>query len=206
MKITTTFLFFTILLISCKTTDYQNNKDQKKDKKTLTNSENVSTEEHYENGKLKKTGYYNSEGQQEGEWKEYYKNGSIKEIYFFKNGNLTQEWKEYYENENIKKLRNITSGEWKEYYENGNIKNDGNFPLTGLPTGKWNYYHINGELYQTQLLSNGKRIEILTCLDGKGNKLDKGTLKNGNGTIRKYDIDGNLIKITQFKDGLAVEN
>ncbi len=44
-------------------------------------------------------------------------------------------------------------------------------------------------------------MEILSCFDGKGNSLDKGTLKNGNGTINEYDIDGTLIKQVNYVDG-----
>jgi antitoxin component YwqK of YwqJK toxin-antitoxin module len=44
-------------------------------------------------------------------------------------------------------------------------------------------------------------MEILSCFDGNGNLLDKGTLKNGNGTINKFDIDGTLIKEVNYVDG-----
>jgi len=162
--------------------------------------------EFYENGKLKKIGKYATNGTQFGEWIEYYENETIKKIYFFQNnGQITGNWNEYYNNGKLKKFRDTITGEWREYYENGNIKNSGIFPLNGLPTGEWIYYHNNGKLYQTQILSDGLRMEIVNCFDGNGKILDKGTLKNGNGTIKRYNIDGKLIETLKFSNGRIEE-
>ncbi len=44
-------------------------------------------------------------------------------------------------------------------------------------------------------------LTIINCFDGNGKQLDKGTLKDGNGTLNSYDIDGNLLEVQNFKDG-----
>jgi hypothetical protein len=44
-------------------------------------------------------------------------------------------------------------------------------------------------------------MNILSCFDSKGNVLDKGTLINGNGTIKMYDIEGELTGEYMIKDG-----
>ena len=49
--------------------------------------------------------------------------------------------------------------------------------------------------------ADGKLISIISCFDGNGKQLDKGTLKDGNGTLNLYDIDGNLLEVQNFKDG-----
>jgi hypothetical protein len=48
-------------------------------------------------------------------------------------------------------------------------------------------------------------MNILNCFDGNGKKLDKGTLKDGNGTLNVYDINGNLLEVQNFKDGKYIK-
>lgn len=43
-------------------------------------------------------------------------------------------------------------------------------------------------------------MEIVSCFNRKGKSVDKGTLVNGNGTVKYYDDTG------KFKKKLAYEN
>lgn len=43
---------------------------------------------------------------------------------------------------------------------------------------------------------------IISCYDGNGNPLDKGTLVHGNGTVNYYDEKGTLTETKTFVDGL----
>ena len=45
-------------------------------------------------------------------------------------------------------------------------------------------------------------MEIVSCFDGKGNKLAKGTMLNGTGTLNNYDIEGKLLDVYYFQDGI----
>jgi len=45
-------------------------------------------------------------------------------------------------------------------------------------------------------------MNIIHCFDIKGNKLDKGTLKDGTGIIKDYDKNGKFLSETKFIDGL----
>jgi antitoxin component YwqK of YwqJK toxin-antitoxin module len=49
-------------------------------------------------------------------------------------------------------------------------------------------------------------MDIISCFDGTGNALDKGTLQNGNGTIKKYTTEGELIEEAIVKDGVVVSS
>jgi hypothetical protein len=46
-------------------------------------------------------------------------------------------------------------------------------------------------------------MEVTSCFDGDANKLYKGSLENGNGSLILYDIDGNLSETQIIKDGLT---
>jgi len=45
-----------------------------------------------------------------------------------------------------------------------------------------------------RLREKGLLINVITCQENKGNKLNKGTLINGKGTINKYSSTGALIR------------
>ncbi len=66
-------------------------------------------------------------------------------------------------------------------------------------------FYKNGNLWQGVIKQNEKIIEVLYNYDKKGILQDKGTLKNGNGTIKYYDEDGRFIREIEFKNGLFVK-
>lgn len=67
-------------------------------------AQNTEYKEYFDNGTLKISGYKNSNGQKEEQWKEYYKSGKLQFIRFFKDGKLEGERQQYYEDG---KLRSI---------------------------------------------------------------------------------------------------
>ncbi len=44
-------------------------------------------------------------------------------------------------------------------------------------------------------------MDIISYYDNKGDKLDKGTLVNGNGTVKRYDENGILTKTYTYING-----
>ena len=72
--------------------------------------------------------------------------------------------------------------------------------------GKWDWFHTNGKINTERLYTNAKLIPIISCFDGNGKQLDKGNLNDGNGKLNLFDIDGNLIKVQNFKDGEYLKN
>ncbi|MFD1552960.1 hypothetical protein [Putridiphycobacter roseus] len=72
--------------------------------------------------------------------------------------------------------------------------------------GEWEYYHENGQLYQTHFWKNGKLMAVNSCFDNKGNLLNKGTIINGNGTVNNYTANGELMSTTRYADGLEIDD
>ena len=110
----------------------------------------------------------------------------------------------YYENGQLSSIGKYSQGKetgpWKYFHENGQFRYVGKYSL-GVSTGEWKYYHTNGQIYQVRLYEKGKLMNILSCFDGNGTSLNKGTLVNGNGSINEYDIEGLLIKQVNYING-----
>ncbi|MBX2960169.1 MAG: hypothetical protein KF732_09455 [Flavobacteriales bacterium] len=87
------------------------------------------------------------------------------------------------------------------FYENGNVDMELNYKA-GKIDGEYSAYYRNKNLkfrveYRNDLLWN-----VLGYYDEKGNELDYGYLKDGNGYIKKYDSDGLIKEEGQVKNGL----
>ena len=41
-------------------------------------------------------------------------------------------------------------------------------------------------------------MDVITCLDDEGNKLNKGTLVNGNDTVNTYSSSGELLSTNTY--------
>ncbi|WP_290697692.1 toxin-antitoxin system YwqK family antitoxin [Lacinutrix sp.] len=159
---------------------------------------------YYENGVLKFRANYENNFLI-GNGKYFHKNGQLSEIGPYEHGKPTGIWKFYFENGNLKKSGEVINeknynGLWKYYHENGQLKDSGVY-INANPDGEWKSYHKNGQTYQIKYWTTGKLINVTSCFDGKGNDLDIGTLKNGNGILKKYDISGNLIKEISYVNG-----
>ena len=161
------------------------------------------SKEYYENGMIEKTGKI-SNGQKNGKWKYYFKNGNFQGGGKYINGKRTGLWKWFHNNGELEQigefLNNEQNGEWKFYHDNGNQAGVGTL-IHGKRIGKWTWYHTNGELYTEREWNDGKLTRIISCNDGQGKELDKGTFNNGNGTMKLYDIDGNLLETIRYENG-----
>jgi antitoxin component YwqK of YwqJK toxin-antitoxin module len=66
-------------------------------------------------------------------------------------------------------------------------------------------YHVNGKLWQEKKRKGPNLCwEILSNFDKNGNPVEKGSLKNGNGTEYSYSEEGVLKIIFEYKNGLLV--
>lgn len=172
---------------------------------------------HYnKKGKLYATGKYNNLGETTGEWKIYQENGRIGSIGNLENGKREGEWKEYHESGQLSAIGNYErwkTGEWKYYHENGQLSSIGNFKVQvnskgiveAWKIGEWKSYHENGQLWTIWAYQDDKLMEIISLFDKNGNKLDQGTLVNGNGTVNRYDEEGNHIKTVDYLNGQVQE-
>ena len=187
----------------------------------------------YNNGQIYFTANFENYIKQ-GEFKLYFSNGQFREIGNFKNDFRTGKWKFFrkdgtlwmegsfingkrngiwirFSDETGKKRATIyfkdneRHGETIFFYSDGTTHSSkGNYEK-GNRVDKWISYHNNGKIYQQKAYSNDKLIEILFTYDGQGRELDIGSLKNGNGTVKEYSIDGEFIKETEYINGVKKE-
>lgn len=162
---------------------------------------------YHSNGKLWYTGKENSDGEEIGVWKEYYKNGVLMELitynnkgderhglykYYYNNGKLEEEGK-YKKGEKV--------GEWKEYYEDGVVRNVGEYKK-GEKIGEWKEYYESGKIEQIrEYKKNGKSLKYY-----KNGLLEyKSEFINGENVEAFYTIKGELLpshmRILYLSDG-----
>ncbi|WP_369021498.1 hypothetical protein [Winogradskyella psychrotolerans] len=78
--------------------------------------------------------------------------------------------------------------------------------MDGNKVGIWKWYFNNGQIQTERKWNDRKLIDIINCYDGNGNLLDKGTLVNGNGTMKLYDIEGQLLETVKYQHGKFVKD
>lgn len=86
-----------------------------------------------------KVNYVDSNGLKQGLWKEYFKNGKIKSIAYYKNNQL--------------------HGVYKSFHENGKLEGLSNF-VNGKGEGEQITYHENEKMSLYIKISNGKRVSF----------------------------------------------
>jgi antitoxin component YwqK of YwqJK toxin-antitoxin module len=114
--------------------------------------------------------------EQDGNFKDYYYNGQIKEDGYYADGKKNGTWTYWYENGNM---------EWKEIYDYGKLKRstgwhangikseEGNFQ-DNLPFGKWVWWHDNAQKYvQGNFKINKVRDGVWPSWYQNGNKKEK---------------------------------
>lgn len=114
----------------------------------------------YKNGQIESMIEY-SHGKINGAFKRWYQNGNLEEFVYYKNDKLHGSFTIFYENSNIyenKYFKNgFIEGEYRAFYPNGKLVISGNYK-NSVMDGKWNYYTINGDIYRTDILSNGNTL------------------------------------------------
>lgn len=172
---------------------------------------------YYDNGNLKEQSNYNN-GQLSGNYQFYFQNGGIKEKgnringktegmveYYFPNGKLLGRVKfannnilspEVFYDETGKTILSNGSGTFISLNNLGTVEFKCNY-LNNCRDGKAEWYYENGQLSQAAIYKYsdadkpfGLRWEVLEVNDKNGNPMDKGTLKDGNGTWISYDDQG----------------
>ncbi|WP_235869082.1 toxin-antitoxin system YwqK family antitoxin [Polaribacter aquimarinus] len=118
-------------------------------------------------------------------YKEFYKNGQIKEEGWLLNENKT----EY----------------WKFYYQNGNIKKEGHFK-NNLEIKYWYFYRRNSGIEKEGHFKEGRKSNWWLFYDNKGVVNHKCQLKNNkkNGYCLIYN-NSKLIKASKFKHGKKIK-
>lgn len=132
-----------------------------------TNKPTGSAEFYYPNGKLKRTGTHNKEGQPADTWKYYFENGSLSEERPYQNG----------------KIHGIDI----DYFENGKIKDKAAY-ADGKIVGVKELYHPNGQLLGKENYKDGKFVSFGDMFDENGTI----TMQSGSGSTIEYYENGKV--------------
>jgi hypothetical protein len=73
-------------------------------------------------------------------------------------------------------------------------------------TGLVQIFHDNGIIWTERLCKDGKLWEVIFNNNTKGKPVDKGTLKNGNGTIKIYNENDELVEINEYRNGRLINS
>ena len=106
----------------------------------------------YKNGQVKSIENFKN-GKLNGEFKEFFENGSLFQIGTFKNGDM-KNIKVFYENGKLKFEQNLKDrkGKYRGYYPNGKLEVEGEV-FQGDEIGLWKYYNEEGNLLKTEYKS-----------------------------------------------------
>jgi len=164
--------------------------------------------EYYKNGSIKRTAHYNKYENREGTCIEFYANGQLKEVSTYKNGVL-KSINEFYL-KNGQQSVSLGYGGVQYFYNNGEREFTSQL-VGGSRSGETTWYYTNGKIKEKVIYRpseesyNGLRWEIVASYDKKGNKREKGTLKDGNGTWINYDENDEVDYISTYKNGILVK-
>jgi antitoxin component YwqK of YwqJK toxin-antitoxin module len=142
-------------------------------------------------------------GKEEGEWRNFWDNGVIKNKSTFKNGKLNGDWFSYTPQKTLivegKYQNDLKTGEWRDYYNNGRLKEINTYKVVKVKD-KQNDVLILG-MKKLISIPNGK-YEAFSHLDYRLKA--KGQYKNGmkEGTWYDYYPGGEIpTYLTQYKKG-----
>ncbi len=159
---------------------------------------------YFHNGNVEQNGSFTKKGKFTGTWKWYYSNGKLQREESFRNGLEDGILSEYDD-----MGKEITRGEYIEGFKEGawfhnmnDHREEGEY-INGMRDGEWKYY------YETnQLKFKGKYVEDLedskhTWYYDNGKVMEEGNYLMGKkeGNWKKYNYDGTLFLITEYKNG-----
>jgi antitoxin component YwqK of YwqJK toxin-antitoxin module len=133
-------------------------------------------------GEIIGEGIMNEEGAKNGEWKEYFPNGSLRAEGKYNDGKRV--------------------GEWVFYHENGNIEQTGYYNDFGEYDGTWRWYYASGELLREEEWFNGLLDGYLVEYAEDGTVITEGDYIEGREEgLWKYQSD-NYSEEGYYRDGL----
>jgi len=135
-----------------------------------------------DNNRVSKTGKFDNNGKEEGNWNFYYRTGELNEVHSFKAGQLNGTWKSYYRNSQPETELPYTSGQIS-----GDVKS----------------YHPTGKLRRQITIKDGNRNGPFTAFNQAGGKVEEGTYKNNelDGEYKTYYPNGNLRESSTYLNG-----
>lgn len=142
-------------------------------------------------------GYY-IDGQKQGLWKEYYRNGNLKSEIMYLNNVPSGAARLYYENGNPSEQGTWNSfgwiGEYKMFYRSGRIARELNYDENTLRSGMQKYYSESGHITMSGYWENGMAKGLVTEYYDSGRLRTESQWMAGrmNGLTKEYYESGSL--------------
>lgn len=163
----------------------------------------------YRTGELRKTGEYRY-GKLEGEQKEFYQNGTLKEkLVYVKGGALDGEHVSYYPDGAVELRETYKNGKLEgakeQNYRNGHARTTANYK-DGSIDGVFVLFHQNGQPRVRGFYYNKERSGTWTTFYEDGAKRLQGEFSEGkaDGTWTRFSKRGNPLSVTKFEMGVLV--
>jgi antitoxin component YwqK of YwqJK toxin-antitoxin module len=160
----------------------------------------------FPNGKTGVTGKYVA-NKTEGEVKSYYEDGKLYGTRYYEGGLRTGRHTYLHPNGQLKLEHHFTNdtlnGDYRTYYPDGKVQERFTY-LMGKEDGIYSYYYGNGQLWIEKEYNNGLLMNVTGSYDTMGNPRDKGTIKDGNGTVNYFTEEGKLYAVQTFRDGKKI--
>jgi len=157
-------------------------------------------------GKKGVTGTYHLD-KIDGTFTNYYTGGAIYSEHDYTVGVLNGPYAFYYEDGKIKSegnyTNNIKDGTQKLFYHTGQVQEVSNVTM-GVEDGLYQYFYTNGQLATEREYKAGLLMSIKANNTSSGATRDKGTLKNGKGTVINYNDQGIVAAIQTYKGGKLI--
>jgi antitoxin component YwqK of YwqJK toxin-antitoxin module len=162
---------------------------------------------YFPSGRMGIEGHFLSD-QLDGEVKSYYERGQLYGTRFYENGLRTGRHTYLYPDGKLELEHNFTNdtlnGLYQSYYQGGKLEESFTYNK-GLIDGTYKYYYDNGQLWVEKEYKNGLLMNVAGSFDRKGNQRDKGSLKDGNGTINFYTQEGKVYSVQTYKEGKKIK-
>lgn len=160
----------------------------------------------FPNGKVAaKADYVN--GEIDGEFVQYFENGDTWLVSNFSKSKVHGKRTMYYQSGAVRYEKNFVNdsldGDVTYYYKNGKVQWTQEYKL-GAEHGTYKYFHENGQVWTEKLYKDNLLVSVVGSYTETGEKLDHGTLENGNGTVKYYKHTGELYLIETFENGVKV--
>jgi len=147
-------------------------------------------------GALTGEGIVDEEGDKEGDWREYYTDGTLRSVGAYAKGKPIGNWKYYFENGKLESEGKYTKtgaldGTWRWYFDDGSIRRIQSY-IAGMEDGEYEEHDETG-----RLIVKGQYVEGLEEGDWMfdfGNYRELGSYRGGArfGKWKSYYADGTL--------------
>lgn len=137
-------------------------------------------------------------------FRSYYPDGGLRSEGSFVRRKYDGPYKTYYRNGQPACIcsysRGKRNGLQQIYTEDGKRSFSGHY-IHDLREGIIELYHANGMIWTTRVYKNDRPWTVLSNFNSNGEIMEKGTLKDGEGTIYLYDENGKLEFIETYRKG-----